>query len=812
MANIHIYKNPLDPSDFDTLQGSQGEKVWEVIYKSYPTGFGGPVQIGINEMRRVENTNEALEHTLKQHDTVNVYVIPGKNLLKTAFFAAAAYFTGGIVGAGGFGSISGAFAGAGFGTAATFGTVGWALNNAGSILSILGATAFKGGQSSITGVTSSQDQIYNINAQGNAPRIGGTIPVIYGEVVHTPDFAAYPYTSFTEVALTPGGNTLCGNAEWNKKANNSWVYMLYALGQGEHTIKEILVGTIKALPNYQHGDNVADGIIAVDLLPKEHNHKFGLLADRVNSHITDSQQPRMIEDCVTAAGIINLPLDYENVKHHTAEFPRHKLDKVFIDLSMPEGLYLMKNNKFEKHDINVTIEVLKYSDDSVLKTSTLTLENDKLNELTAWHRSFVLDVSDTNEPIKVRVTRTSPRYDIPQNSGDRRGDMLVVSSVRGAVRHSPATADARLYEDCHMMAVCLKAQVWQTQNTAIHTRLVRKINNIETNSPSVLFRDILTDDNYGAGWGKGDLDEAFLQRLDNHWGVGVSRFGTNTVFKNRVAVENALAAVLSNVASVPTLRDSQYSIIVDGKRKDIKQMFSEANIVTDSLSINYSWHNRNDYDGIQVQYTDPITWTPQHVWLPNENLKNAQQVSLTGITDKQTAIEAGQLLLNRRKYLRKVVSFQTSTEAMLVYPGDLIGVSHSLFEPGSSGEVLDWDATTRTLTVSSKLKPTYTKVVLRDRWGKPTAQLDCTCDPDSHTIVLSKDSPIPIDYEYDESASVSWLPTNYVVGETSVEFFKCITQNVSVAGNNGAATITATVYDDRVYDNTFPHMAKFVNE
>ena len=76
------------------------------------------------------------------------------------------------------------------------------------------------------GNTPSPSQVYGIAPARNMARLGEPIPVVYGSVIALPDFAAQPYTEFV--------------------GNEQFMYALLCIGQGEHTVTEMLLGDSSA--------------------------------------------------------------------------------------------------------------------------------------------------------------------------------------------------------------------------------------------------------------------------------------------------------------------------------------------------------------------------------------------------------------------------------------------------------------------------------------------------------------------------------------------------------------------------------------
>lgn len=120
-------------------------------------------------------------------------------------------------------------------------------------------------------------QVYGIAPPRNAARLGEPIPVVYGEVITTPDYAAQPYSEFI-------------NGE-------QFVYAILCIGQGEHDVSEILLAnsSLQGLP-----DGVAKSWV---YQPGTHQSVFGNI----------QSQTGVLENVVTSASVADQELLAKNV-------------------------------------------------------------------------------------------------------------------------------------------------------------------------------------------------------------------------------------------------------------------------------------------------------------------------------------------------------------------------------------------------------------------------------------------------------------------------------------------------------------------
>jgi hypothetical protein len=74
--------------------------------------------------------------------------------------------------------------------------------------------------------TPSPSQVYGIAATRNAARLGEPIPVVYGDVIVTPDYASQPYVQY--------------------QGNEQFFRAILCIGQGQHQVHEMLLGDSSA--------------------------------------------------------------------------------------------------------------------------------------------------------------------------------------------------------------------------------------------------------------------------------------------------------------------------------------------------------------------------------------------------------------------------------------------------------------------------------------------------------------------------------------------------------------------------------------
>jgi predicted phage tail protein len=277
------------------------------------------------------------------------------------------------------------------------------------------------------------------------------------------------------------------------------------------------------------------------------------------------------------------------------------------------------------------------------------------------------------------------------------------------------------------------------------------------------------------------------------------------VFNGKSTVYEALSAVTGPVAAEAMPTGGSLSVRYEGKRTVATQLFTEANIVRDSLALSYSLDKIGDFNGYQVEYRNPDDWQPAYVIWPNtadggpRDALDPQPVSLFGCTSRTHALDYAKYLWNKKTRLRRRVSFSTELEGLIVMPGDKIKVQHTLADYGQGGQVLDWDVTTRTLTVDADVtfKTGAHFVLLRAEDGTPGAPIGVTAGAESNELVLAS---MPSDPVYTARQGQT---THWAFGPGALQTREYIVDTVTPEAGVEVG-IEATAYDDTVFALTGP--------
>jgi predicted phage tail protein len=254
-----------------------------------------------------------------------------------------------------------------------------------------------------------------------------------------------------------------------------------------------------------------------------------------------------------------------------------------------------------------------------------------------------------------------------------------------------ANNSARAYGDVTLLAVRIKASRGVSGEGAVRVtarcfRYMHGLPNGEwqhSTNPADAFYDIYTNGNYGAGRPAAELDLAQLNALRAKW----AGYQFNHVFKDNTTVWEALKTATVGLAAEPLPLGSVMSVAQDGVKPARSMLFTDANIVENSMKVNYIFDVEDTDDGIEVQYIDRVDWKEAFVRYPANSVV-PQTVLLAGCTDGTHAAQYARLVWQRTRGQRKRITFDTELEGIILQLGDRIAISHEMPRWGDNGLVL----------------------------------------------------------------------------------------------------------------------------
>ena len=500
---------------------------------------------------------------------------------------------------------------------------------------------------------------YSLQGQGNYARLAQPIPVVYGRHLVYPDLAATPYGEY--------------------QGNEQFLHQLHCIGQGEYDIEQI---RIEDTPMASFEE------VTYQIVPP------GSPVTLFNPDVVTAPEvagQELLAGTWTGGFAIN-PADSE-VTH------------IGIDILLPRGLYYANDaGGLDSRSASWKVEARAIDAEGDPLEDWFTLGNESLTAATTTpqRRTYLYPVAAGR--YEVRATRldgkdTNSRAGHEVRWGEARGylaggvtfpDNVTLLAIRMRATDNLSQRSSRLI-NC---IVTRKLPVWSADSGwSMH---------VPTRSIAWAFADILRA-SYGAKLPDARIDLAALAQLDQVWAGRGDQF--DGVFDQQVTVWEALTRVARCGRAVPFLQGGIVRLVRDEARLLPVALFSPRNIVKNSLKIQYVMPGEETADAVTVEFFSSRTWKPDEVTvsLPGSSSTNPAKLRLFGCTTEAHAVREGLYLAAANRYRRRIITLRTELEGLIPTYGDLIAIAHDMPSWGAGGEIVAWDADTKTAKLSEPI-------------------------------------------------------------------------------------------------------------
>lgn len=714
-ATVIYCRNPFDPSrDREVKAVARRRRIDKLAPKTTQP------HICLLNGQPLLRANKGWQRSVRDGDTVAFVMLPagggGSNPLKVIMMIAIAVVAPSLgmsiaQGLGGLGVVGGPFAS----TAALGSFIGGAIGFVGRALVNALIPDPRPPSSSPSLASSKASPTYTITGQGNAARIGESIPVLYGQHPIYPDFAAEPYTEFA--------------------GNEQYLYQLFCIGQGEYDLSDI---RIEDTP-IDSFDEVTYEVVApgaqVSLFP----------VNVITSGEVSGQE--LLTNNAVGPFIINPPATQANT--------------LAVDVVCPKGLfYANDEGGLNKVSVTFKVEARQVNDSGTPLTSFSILGTHTISGGTGTpiRRSYRYNV--TKARYEMRVTRTDTKQ-----TDSRYGHDLLWTSARAYLPGS------QLYGNVTLLAMRVRASNNLSSQTARRVNLTaaRKLpiwNGISWSAPTATrsiawaLADALRAD-YGGKMPASRIDLDQLLALDAIWAARNDYF--DGIFDQKVVLWEALGLIARAGRAKHYMQGGMVHFVRDQAETTPVALFNMRNIQRGSLRVEYLTPGDETADSVIVEYYDPVSMKPLEVTaqLPGYTNMNPARVQLFGVITRAQAWREGRYTAAANRYRRQVITFTTEMEGFIPSLGDLIAISHDRMRRSVSGDVLAYDDMSQTLTLTEPV--TFGAgshyVALRRRDGAYSGPWLVTAGAEPNEVILDE----ALDFTPDTGAARE--RTSFVFGE-----------------------------------------------
>lgn len=165
------------------------------------------------------------------------------------------------------------------------------------------------------------------------------------------------------------------------------------------------------------------------------------------------------------------------------------------------------------------------------------------------------------------------------------------------------------------------------------------------------------------GYTDDDLDMPELERLGAVWSARGDYFDfiADSARTVKQVLSDAMAAGFADL----TIDRGRIRPVRDEPRTTFEQGYSPQNM-TDELTRQFKARKPDDFDGVDVEYTDGITWQKETVKcrLPGDIGRRVEKIKVEGVTDRTRAWRIGMRQRLIQKYRRWGYQFSTEMDAL----------------------------------------------------------------------------------------------------------------------------------------------------
>lgn len=730
MASLILLRNPLTPHTREITPLAAGTPVIDWLQAEHPAGFGMPVRFYVNGE---EKPLDDLDYQVAEDDVAVIALMPAEPVSLSALAIQLA--------------------------------IAVAITAASYVAQRIFAPKERGGPKSGGSVS-----VYDVASDQNAAKIGEPIPVVYGTVLTSPDYVAQPYTfySWAQTAFNQAYNGI------------QYMDLLLCVGQGNIDVSAVYLGDT--------GSSTIDaGVVTWQAFtPAQHRSTLGVVASAMGGGFH--------ENVVSSPEVGNQEFgDTGDTAGYFATCkPGQKGSKFQIDLVFPQGStdYKSSTGNLDGRTVQLDVSYVEL-DDSDAQVGIV-----RLVRVQASTISGAAITGPNMESATVATASESNRAAI--SAPIRRSYMITApKSARWAVKITRVTAASsaqdnsarwiwsglKLYADypagpaygnVTLLACRIKATQGLGNDAAIRIRVKasRRLTRpdgtteaVSTNAADAL-ADAYTDAAYGAARPRTELDVTTLMARRTAW----ASYQFNYVFRDRITVWDALRTITTPFGAEPLPLGAMMSVAQDGVKAVRSMLFTDANIVDNSMSVDYSFDEEGAPDGVEIEYLDPRDFRQSYALWPAVSVR-PDRFALPGVTDATHAAQYARLTWQRSQSQRKRITFDTELEGLILQLGDRIGVSHNVPKWGAGGLVVAVSGTTLIVDQDLDWSGGAKQILLRKPDGSVTDPVTVTRGARDNQVVLPS-LPTTINYDNDSEytsfafGSASTLVRDFVVIST----------------------------------------------
>jgi predicted phage tail protein len=574
---------------------------------------------------------------------------------------------------------------------------------------------------------------YNFGLQGNRARPNEVVPVRYGHELVLVDYAGLPYQEYDE-------------------NNDQFFCAPLVYGLGVYEILAVLIDDTD-IRNFEDVTVIRVGPSQSDFTdsPFPSTTTFDTTAARAvaDARIITSRE-------VAGQNFINAGF----VGNFTVNPRGTTVDRLYYDVACPAGLgAIQPDGSISTYGVTWQMSARLISDAGQPQGAWFVVGQENITEATTnpIRRSFEYTVPAGR--YQTRMRRVTDRAD----DGLIRNDFIWIGlRARLAVTRGVDRDD--------LTGICVRIRA-NEQLSGLSQSSIRVLGRrllpiydadtetwsapTLTRNPAWALADVWKNATYGRGLPDSRVDLESLTELAETWDTRQDRFDFS--FDTKLTTDDA-AQLVARVGRAKTIlrRGSIFSAVRDELQTVPVAAFMPRNMDADSFNLDLTLPTEETADAVVVTYRDNQVWAEKKVWAqivdgeviyyddqdrPDDvdEPTNVEEITFPGIAGHKHALREAVQIAGDSLLLRESATFQTDLDGMLPAYGSLISTAHDVASWGQSGDVVDYDSGSRTVTASEPLVwatgTNYARLV--NHTGTPSAAIVATPGATDYEFILA---------------------------------------------------------------------------
>ena len=500
------------------------------------------------------------------------------------------------------------------------------------------------------------------------------------------------------------------------------------------------------------------------------------------------------------------------------DLPDH--DDVIVNIKAPNGIYTSYGDQWSALRIHVEIQSELVGDDGTAVANTRHTRHAYIESPSytkyldaqgrAWVRTTDDDVRRT-AAATIKISNPSFRSGKKMRWRIRRSSRSVYSN-KGQVLQEIKVVDC--YGVRHMTerdtpdnVTLVSTKTLATEGAlSLKERKLKLLVQRKLNSPDgELLSNRADDIIYHIAKDNGLTDEQInlsqikseIDRLIEYFGTDKCAEFCGTFDNTNITTEEMIQTVAQAVFSQAYRLNNQVHLHFERPQSHSMVGFNSHNILPDSYSYSESFGARNDHDGVQVTYSDPVDDAKITLSYP-DGATNPQKSDLLGVRNKVQAHIHMMRLHHKNQYAYKTCELTGADESGVVIPTNRIDVANQLRSDTVQGSVYGLDSVDGEVLMSVSepvaLADSQTATVFVQTTAGILDNIKCT-KHDDYTLRLSRMPSAPISVD----GVVRAVYTLVTHSDTTKDSY--IVTKKDVGDNPMTHKLTCINYTDKYYQN-----------